>query len=209
MNIYKTNIYKTNIFKGILIVFSLALLSACQSNVATQKPEPALLSEDDIGFFDQMIVVDHEGPRAQIHLAGSPDPIWFSSVRDGLAYFKSPEQSARILAIYVNDIGVANSWQDMGIGNWTDAETAFFVVGSNAKGGMGAPEPVPFSSEIKAKEFSLERGGEILKLADITAEMVLAPMKPEQMRQGQMEMPSMEGSDAADIKDMNMSPDGG
>ncbi len=198
------NVFKTNIFKAALILSVLVLLGACQSNVATQNPDPALLSEDDIGFYDQMIVMDHEGPRAQIHLEGSIDPLWFSSVRDGLAYFKSLEQSARILAIYVNDIGAANNWQDMGVGNWIDAETAFFVVGSNAKGGMGAPEPVPFSSEDKARDFTIERGGEILKLGEINVEMVLAPMDQEQMT-----MPSMgSNSDAPDMKDMDMRPEG-
>ncbi|MCF6326768.1 MAG: nitrous oxide reductase accessory protein NosL [Devosiaceae bacterium] len=194
-----------NIFKTVLIFSALALLGACQSSVTTQKPDPALLSEDDIGFYDQMIVVGHAGPKAQIHLAGSTSPLWFSSVRDGLAYLKSPEQSAQILAIYVNDIGVAQNWLNMRIGNWIEAETAFFVVGSNAKGGMGAPEFVPFSSEDKAREFSIKRGGKILQFSEITADMVLAPVEQEQMA-----MPSMDGNSAGtNMNDMDMKPEGG
>jgi len=196
------NVFKTNIFKSVLILSVLALLGACQNNVATQKPEPALLSENDIGFYDQMIVMDHEGPRAQIHLAGSTKPLWFSSVRDGLAYFKSLEQTAQILAFYVNDIGSANSWQDMGAGNWIDAKTAFFVVGSNAMGGMGVPEFVPFSNEDKGREFTIERGGEILNLDDINVETVLAPVE-----QDHTQMPSMGGdSDASNMNAMDIKP---
>ncbi|HHG89339.1 MAG TPA: copper resistance protein CopZ [Devosia sp.] len=187
----------------ILALAFLALLAACQNDVTTPKPEPAILSEDDIGHSDQMIVMNHVGPRAQVHIAGRDEPLWFSSVRDGLVYLRSPEQTAKILAVYVNDIGVAQSWDEMGVGNWIDAETAFYVVGSDAKGGMGAPEFVPFSDEEKAQDFSSERGGEILGLGEITAEMVLAPLE-----HSEMQMPSMNGE--SDVSTMeNMSPGGG
>ncbi len=197
-----------NVFKTALVLLILAFLAGCQNEGTAQKPQPAFLSEDDIGYFDQMIVMDHVGPRAQVHLAGTAEPLWFSSVRDGLAYFKSPEQQAQILALYVNDIGVAQSWDEMGTGNWIDAQAAFFVVGSDARGGICAPEFVPFSDEVKAQEFARERGGEILGLTDITAEMVLAPLE-----QGEMQMPFMNGESDMSTGEMssmeNMSPGGG
>ncbi len=204
-----------NFFKTTLALVFLVLLTGCQSGGSVQKPEPALLDEDDISYFDQMIVMDHKGPRAQVHLDGRDEPVWFSSVRDGLAYLRSPEQQAQILAVYVSDIGVAPSWDNMGTGNWIDAETAFFVVGSDAKGGMGAPEFVPFSDEEKARGFVLDRGGEILELTEITAEMVLAPVE-----QDHTGMPSMNGeSDMSTMENMEgmentenmetMSPGGG
>ena len=199
-------------FKTIALLVFLALLAGCQNAGPVQKPEPALLGEDDISHYDQMIVMDHKGPRAQVHLAGKDEPLWFSSVRDGLAYLRSPEQQAQILAIYVSDIGVAPSWDNMGTGNWIDAETAFYVVGSDAKGGMGAPEFVPFSDEENAGIFARERGGEILKLIDITQEMALTPVE-----QDHTGMPSMSGeSDMSTMENMEnmenmetMSPGGG
>ncbi len=191
-----------NIIKAVLTFFAITFLAGCQIGAPAQKPQPAILGEDDIGHSDQMIVMNHVGPRAQVHLAGASEPLWFSSVRDGLVYLRSPEQTAKILAIYVNDIGVAESWENMGAGNWIDAEAAFYVVGSDAKGGMGAPEFVPFSDEEKAQAFADERGGEILGLDDITAEMVLAPVE-----QDHMAMPSMSGNN--DATDMDMSPGGG
>lgn len=183
------------------ILLLLAAVSGCQSgDISSPVPAPAILDEEAVGYYDQMIVMDHSGPRAQVHLAGTPAPLWFSSVRDGLAYLKSPERPAPVVIAYVNDVGLSQGWDDMGAGNWIDAAKAYFVVGSDAAGGMGAPEFVPFGDEDKARSFALERGGEILKLADITAEMVLAPVETMQMT-----MPSMDsdGGGADEMQDMS------
>ncbi len=165
------------IVKNIIVAIIVLTLAACgQNNTQSEKPSPAILTDDAIGHSDKMIVVNHEGPRAQVHLANIEIPLWFSSVRDGLAYVKSSERSDEIVAIYVNDVGVAKSWREMGKGNWIDAEKAFFVGGSSAIGGMGAPEFVPFASKEKALEFIAQKGGELLSLNDISVDMVLAPV---------------------------------
>lgn len=41
---------------------------------------------------------------------------------------------------------------------------------------MGAPEAVPFSSREHAEDFVRAEGGRVLTLADITNDMVLAPV---------------------------------
>ena len=104
-------------------------------------------------------------------------PLWFSQVRDGLAYLKSPEQEGDILVLYVNDMGKAASYADPGIDNWINARDAFYVVGSGAIGGMGAPELVPFGAQEAAAGFVLAHGGTILKLDEIPAEVVLSPVE--------------------------------
>ena len=43
-------------------------------------------------------------------------------------------------------------------------------------GGMGAPELVPFSDAAKAETFAVENGGEVMRLADIPDDAVLAPV---------------------------------
>lgn len=182
-----------NITRWATILVLLAALLGCQSEDAGQNvPAPALLDEEAVGYYDQMIVMDHSGPRAQIHLAGTPTPLWFSSVRDGLAYLKSPERPAPVVIAYVSDVGLSQGWDDMGAGNWIDAATAYFVVGSDAVGGMGAPAFVPFGDVEKARAFAQERGGEVLGLEDITADMVLAPVQPMDMTMPTMQM----GTDA-------------
>ncbi len=163
-----------------LAVLACALLAAC-SEEAADIAMPVPLTDDAIGHYDQMIVADHDGPKAQIHLAGVPEPLWFSQVRDGVAYVKSEERTADIVAFYVNDMAAAPDWADPGAENWLDAAAAFFVIGSDAVGGMGAPELVPFGTEGDAGAFARRRGGRILALSDIDPSDALAPVAMGQM----------------------------
>lgn len=165
-------------FKAFLALVFLSVLTACQdSGSAQNKPLPIALTSEAAGHYCQMVILEHEGPKAQIHLAGFEAPIWFSQVRDGIAYLKSPEQSADLVALYVNDMGEAISWSEPGEDNWIDAEDAYFVVGSDAVGGMGAPELVPFADLTKAEDFAAARGGEVLRLSEISVETVLSPVE--------------------------------
>lgn len=159
----------------LLLIASFAL-GACEEE-AMQDLTPREVSADTIGHYCQMLLVEHSGPNAQVHLEGVPySPLFFSQVRDAIAYARAPEQMAPILAIHVNDMGAEGaSWDDPGDGNWIDAEDAFYVVGSAREGGMGAPETVPFRDRHAAEAFARAEGGEILPLADIPDAMVLAP----------------------------------
>ncbi len=162
----------------IALVLSLPLLAACNSsNGQVKTPSAATLGEEAIGYYCQMIVVDHEGPKAQIYLAGQDKPLWFAQVRDGIAYLRAPEQSSEIVAFYVNDMGKADSWAEPGIDNWIAAKDAYYVMGSDAVGGMGAPEMVPFGQKQQAELFAEKRGGTVVRLADIKREMVLSPVE--------------------------------
>ena len=155
----------------------LLVLAACKDDIAgLPKPEAIALTEDAAGHYCQMVILEHQGPKGQIHLAGYPAPLWFSQVRDAIAYVKSPEQSAEMTVIYVNDMGAALSWSEPGESNWIDVDDAYFVVGSDAVGGMGAPEIVPFSDPEKAREFAATRGGQVMRLDEIPVEAVLSPV---------------------------------
>lgn len=170
--------------KNLLIVASAFMLVGCASEAAvTPTPEPIALTAEAAGHYCQMVILDHEGPKAQMYLAGMENPLWFSQVRDGLAYVKSPEQSAEIVVMYVNDMGRAKSWSEPGRDNWIRADKAFFVIGSDALGGMGAPELVPFSDEGKALAFADVRGGQVHRLNDITQEHVLAPVDHDEINE--------------------------
>jgi len=163
---------------SLTFLLPLALIAGCKGDVTVPEslPEPLVLTEEAAGHYCQMVILEHQGPKAQIHLAGFPAPLWFSQVRDGIAYLKSPEQSAEILVLYVNDMGAAVSWTEPGADNWINAETAYFVVGSDAIGGMGAPELAPFSRLTSAEQFAKEHGGDIMLLSEISPEIVLSPV---------------------------------
>ncbi|HHB83906.1 MAG TPA: copper resistance protein CopZ [Devosia sp.] len=174
-----------SLIRAVFALFLLAFLAGCQNVGEMEKPAPAMLTAEAAGHYCQMIILEHAGPKAQVHLAGFTAPLWFSQVRDGIAYLKSPEQSAKVIVLYVNDMGIAPSWEKPGEDNWIDANDAFYVVGSDAIGGMGTPEIVPFALMEKANEFAAERGGEVLAFKDITAQMVLSPLDFQTDAQGE------------------------
>ncbi|MBV0892369.1 nitrous oxide reductase accessory protein NosL [Paracoccus sp. Z118] len=153
-------------------------LAGCKEEMA-QDISPVEISAQTLGHFCQMNLVEHPGPKAQVHLEAVPgSPLFFSQVRDAIAFARAPEQIAPILAIYVNDMGAdAATWDVPGEGNWIDAEGAFYVVGSAREGGMGAPETVPFGTRPEAEAFASADGGRVLTLDEITDDMVLAPVE--------------------------------
>lgn len=148
-------------------------LSACGEDKKAEMPPPVQLTQEAIGYYCNMTVVDHHGPKGQIQLNGKLAPIWFSSARDTIAFTLLPEESKDIAAIYVTDMSKADSWENPESSVWIDAKTAHYVIGSSKRGGMGAPEPVPFSSRETAKAFAHVHGGEIVAFSDIPEDSIL------------------------------------
>ncbi len=155
-----------------LVLIACFALIACKDEQA-KIPDPVLITEQDVSYCCQMVVLGHEGPKGQIHLKNQSTPLFFTQVRDVVAYLKAPERDAEILAVYVSDLGAAPNWSDMGKGNWIDINTAHFVVGAGVQGGMGAPEIVPFSEAGEAQKFAAKYGGMVMPLADIPEQAVL------------------------------------
>lgn len=157
------------------LLFAL-LLAACQEEAA-QSIDPLPLTPETVGHFCQMNLLEHEGPKGQVHLEGLPAmPLFFSQVSDLVVYLRLPEQSSTVLAIYVSDMGAEGAtWAEPGIANWIDARTAHYVVGAAIAGGMGAPEVVPFADPAEAQAFAAERGGTVMALDEIPDSAVAAP----------------------------------
>lgn len=164
--------------KKLLFATAIALfLAGCQEEAKAPKPPAMELSSEAAGYYCQMTVLDHDGPKAQIFLEGNPFPIWFSQVRDAVAFMRLPEEAKNYVAVYVNDMDKAETWEQPGDNNWVDADTAYFVVESGKLGGMGAPETIPFGSKEGADKFAAENGGRVVKLTDIPDDYVLTPVE--------------------------------
>lgn len=162
--------------RAALILAAVLALAACREDTAAL-PAPVSMTEEAVGHYCQMHLLEHPGPKAQLHLTGLPHPLFFSQVRDAIAYQRMPEQSHQIAAIYVNDMAAAPSWEQTGPDNWIAADSAYYVVGSDAVGGMEAPELVPFARAEDAAAFATTRGGRVLRLPDISDTAVLAPVE--------------------------------
>lgn len=162
--------------RGLLLVAGLAagLLVACDGEPEVASlPPPEEPDGEAIGYFCGMVVADHPGPKGQIFLEGQEEPIWFSSVRDLLAYTLLPEESKRTEALYVNDMAQVENWQQPEPGTWIAAQEAHYVVGSSARGGMGAAEIVPFSDGAAAERFREQHGGAIFGFGEVPDDYVL------------------------------------
>lgn len=148
-------------------------LAACQKEAA-QLPPPHTMTAEAIGHYCGMNLFEHPGPKGQIFAASLIEPVWFSSVRDTLAFTLLPDEPKDIQAIYVSDMGKAPSWDKPGADNWIEARKAFFVIDSRAKGGMGGSEAVPFSDRDAAEKFVVENGGRIVSFDQVPRDYVLA-----------------------------------
>lgn len=159
-----------------LLIVPLLVLAACRDETA-ERPGPAALTVEAVGYYCQMDLLEHPGPKGQAHLEGMPAPLFFSQVRDLVAYMRMPEQSHVVTIAYVSDMADPGAtWDDPGATNWIAAADAIYVVGSDVTGGMGAPETVPFSTREAALAFAERHGGTVMALDDIPDDAVLAPV---------------------------------
>jgi len=166
----------------VLAAIGLALaLGACDDRQeAAAPPPPEALTASAMGHYCGMNVLEHPGPKGQILLESRLGPVWFSSARDTLAFTMLAEEPKDIRAIYVSDMARAQSWEDPGAENWVDARRAFYVIGSDRQGGMGAPEAVPFSDRAAAERLAARHGGRVVTFREVPRDYVLeAPAEPD------------------------------
>ena len=161
---------------ALLAVTFLALsgLASCgDDDEVVAKPPPVEPTREASGHYCGMILVDHKGPKAQIHLPDEAEPVWFSSVRDAIAFTMLPEERRDFTVMYVNDMGAAR-WDAPEPGTWIDAAGAHYVIGSDRMGGMGVPEAVPFAAREAAERFVADHGGRIIALDDMPEGYIFA-----------------------------------
>ncbi|MQU92862.1 nitrous oxide reductase accessory protein NosL [Sinorhizobium meliloti] len=148
-------------------------VSGCNEEKEAAPPAPYALTEEAMGRYCGMNVLEHPGPKGQIIMSQIPEPIWFSSARDTLAFTMLPEEPKDIAAIYVSDMAKATTWEEPGADNWIDARKAFFVIDGARRGGMGTQEAVPFSTREAADEFARKHGGRVVSFDEVPRDYVL------------------------------------
>jgi copper chaperone NosL len=158
----------------IFAILALAAVAACgEDETVAAPPPPVMLTREAVGHFCGMTLVEHAGPKGQALLRGQDAPVWFSSARDAIAFTHLAEAPRNIAAIYVSDMAKAEQWDDPGPTNWVEARSAFFVLGSSRRGGMGAEEAVPFSNRAAAERFASEHGGRVLAFTEVPRDWAL------------------------------------
>lgn len=144
------------------------LLGACGQQ-AGQAVAPVEITAGTTCSLDGMTLADYPGPKAQIHYADQPAPEYFCDLVELFNVIHKPEQSRKVAAIYVQDMGKADWEQPQG--HWVDARSAYFVAGSSRMGSMG-PTLGAFAEQQAASQFAATYGGKVLKFDQVTADMV-------------------------------------
>lgn len=178
--------------RSMMALIGVFLIAACDNEQVVEAPDPIEPTQNATGYYCNMTVVEHYGPKGHIFLVGDGIPFWFTSVRDTIAFTMLPEESKDIAVVYVNDMAKAKTWDKPEAGTWIDAQKAMYVIGSTRVGGMGAPEPVPFSIRERAEEFANEFGGEVVAFADIPRDYILSD--PNESAADDPEKPMMDHS---------------
>ncbi len=160
--------------KLLYLIFLTLTLSACDNSSAKQSYKPQKVTRDDIGYYCNMIIEDHSGPKGQIILSNTEKAIWFTSVRDAVAFNLLPDESRNIAAFFVTAMDEAD-WHhpEKENNNWIDAKSALYVINSRQRGGMGQMEAIPFKYKQSANTFIENHGGEILSYVEIPENYIL------------------------------------
>lgn len=158
---------------AILVIGLLAV--GCDQNQAAQVPPPQEPGPEAVGTICRMALAEHGGPKGQVFLTRQDRPLWFSSVRDTFTWLLVEDgPGGGHAAIWVNDMGKAQSWDKPDAGAWVEAHQAVFVVGSDRGAQMGGTELVPFSDRNAAAAFAAKHGGTVMAFAQITRDVLAA-----------------------------------
>lgn len=151
-----------------------AVLAGCSSqNDPASTPDPLPITADAVGHYCAMDLIEHDGPKGQIFVRGRTDPLWFSTIRQTLAYTIMPDSPRGLDAIYVTDMAIVQNMRQPEPESWMDARQAYYVTESKLPGGMGGEDPLPFSDRGKAEAFIDEFGGKILTFDEIPEDYIL------------------------------------
>ena len=139
------------------------VLLGCDNSSSKQILTPQAVTRDDIGYYCNMIVEDHSGPKGQILLTDTENAIWFTSVRDTVAFTLLPGEPKNIAAFFVTAMDEAD-WNhpEKEINSWIKAQSAWYVIKSKQRGGMGQMEAIPFKRQKSASNFVKKHGGDIV-----------------------------------------------
>lgn len=157
-------------FTALLAVGGVAALAGCGDTATTsQTLAPVEIDRATSCELDGMLLADFPGPKAQIHYAGAPGPVFMCDTVEMFSTLLRPEQVRPVLMVYVQDMGKAD-W-DNPRGHWMDAKVGYYVLGGKRHGSMG-PTIGSFAQEADARKFMEQWGGQLMRFGEVKPEMV-------------------------------------
>ena len=121
-----------------------------------------------------MLITRFDGPKGEVFRKEQGDKVFkFCSTLDMFSYYLDPENKRNVAQMLVHDMSKM-PWGSEGIDDkyFIDAKTAWYVVGSEKTGAMGATL-ASFSQESDAKAFAKEFGGQVISFSEISLDTLM------------------------------------
>lgn len=161
------------------------LLGGCGGGTDDQTPPPppqTVIPQDATGHYCGMFLFEHQGPKGQMRVRDSEEPVWFTTIREVFAYTHLPEEPRGIAATYVQDMARIRPDHSFPDDAWIDAHKALYLIQSTYIGGMGVYDALPFSEQSAAQSYQQKYGGHIVAFEDVPLDYIFGPgdLLPEQ-----------------------------
>jgi len=158
----------SNTLKIVSLSALLLLLTGCgKQDEKTEMVHQALAIEQaDECHLCGMIIRNFPGPKGESYSSLTNNMQKFCSTRDLFSFMLQPENKRQVKEVYVHDMG-KTPWATPGDEHFTDARTAWFVIGSSKAGAMGQTL-ASFSMKSDAEVFTQEFGGQLYTFDEIT-----------------------------------------
>lgn len=147
------------LFLIFIFIFSLYFFLNKKTNIVI----PHNLSKNEICASDSMIIVNYNGPKAQV-LWKNGKRSFYCEVRESFYDVLDKVKEKQVLAFYVQDF--SNIEWGSYFDKWILASEAVYVIDSSKDGAMGLTY-VPFSDYNAAVKFFNLYGGKIIKFSDL------------------------------------------
>ena len=157
--------------KGGLMALLLALAGCNDAGSDRQVYEPVAFHSGDECHVCGMAIGDFPGPKGEA--VGKQGAMKFCSTAELFGWWLQPENRGQDITLYVHDMA-RSTCEKPHDDALIDARQAFYVVGANLKGAMGAAL-ASFAREEDAKAFAAKQGGRLVRFGQID----LALLQPE------------------------------
>lgn len=149
------------------VMGAVVAMTGCQKDEAAQEVfKPVAIHKHDRCVLCGMVVLNYEGPKAQLYIKDVNEPLTFCSGRDAFSFALQPENARRLKAFFIHDIAKTD-FDEPKLEGFMSAKEAVYVYGSRREGVMGV-EPIAFSDKKSAQAFIEQWGGRLLSYPDIT-----------------------------------------
>ncbi|MDH5785373.1 MAG: nitrous oxide reductase accessory protein NosL [Chromatiales bacterium] len=169
---------KRVIKRGLLIIFAAFVAVACNAENNSAVAPLSTIEAGESCHVCGMIVANFPGPKGQTAVKNREKTLKFCSTADLFTWLLQPETGAIVQQVYVHDMGAAgSSWEHPSDAHYVDVKQAWYVVGGDQMGAMGATL-ASFKEKGAAEHYMKQHGGALKGYDEINLELMANLNKP-------------------------------